>query len=125
MDESILISSGSGLRRVPAYMWQAHVTQNAHESQRRLDVMSAEHHVVRNFVVRELPRVGTPIPPELITRSLNIPLSRVQAILDELEMGMTFLFRDENGAVAWAYPVTTTPTPHRVRFSSGEQIYAA
>jgi hypothetical protein len=38
---------------------------------------------------------------------------------------MTFLFRNEQGSVTWAYPVTVDQTPHRVTFSSGEQVYAA
>jgi hypothetical protein len=38
---------------------------------------------------------------------------------------MTFLFRNEEGAVTWAYPVTVERTPHRVSLSTGEQVYAA
>lgn len=125
MEKSILISTGRDLTRVPGHHWQAHVAQNADESRNRLDFMTAEHHLVRKFVVRVLPRMGASISPEYISQSLKIPLSRVQVILDDLEKGMTFLYRDEKGAVAWAYPVTTAPTPHRVRFSSGEEIYAA
>jgi hypothetical protein len=56
---------------------------------------------------------------------LNIPLVRVAAILDDLETHMTFLFRNARGAIEWAYPVTVAPTPHRVTFQTGEQLYAA
>jgi len=49
----------------------------------------------------------------------------VLRILDELEKKMTFLYRDEQGAVLWAYPVTAARTPHRITFSSGERISAA
>ena len=87
--------------------------------------MSEEHHRVRDFVVRELPRVGAPLTPEFIAQQLGLSLVRVVALLDELEQNMTYLFRNEEGAVAWAYPVTVDRTPHRVTFSSGEQVYAA
>jgi len=87
--------------------------------------MSEEHHLVRDFAVRELPRVGEPLPPELIAQALELPLARAVALLDDLEEGMTFLFRDEQGAVTWAYPVTVDQTPHHVTFSTGEQVYAA
>jgi hypothetical protein len=87
--------------------------------------MSEEHHLVRDFTVRELPRTGKPIPPERIAQALGLPPAHVVALLDELEKGMTFLFRNEEGAVTWAYPVTVDPTPHRVTFSSGEGVYAA
>ncbi len=42
-----------------------------------------------------------------------------------LEKHMTFVFRNEQGAVTWAYPVTVDRTPHRVAFSTGERVYAA
>jgi hypothetical protein len=67
--------------------------------------MSAEHHRVRNYAVKELPRVGKPLAPEFIAQALNLPLTQVTAILDELQQHMAFLFRNEQGAVVWAYPV--------------------
>jgi hypothetical protein len=38
---------------------------------------------------------------------------------------MTFVCRNAQGAVVWAYPVTVEPTPHRATFSTGEELYAA
>jgi hypothetical protein len=87
--------------------------------------MSEDHHRVRDFAVRELPRVGQPLSPAYIAQELDLPLARAIAILDELEKNMTFLFRCDGESVTWAYPVTVDRTPHRVRFSSGEQVYAA
>ena len=72
-----------------------------------------------------MPRIGAPLPPELIAERLHLSVERVNVILDELEKHMTFLFRNEQGAVAWAYPVTVDRTPHRITFSTGEQVYAA
>ena len=90
-----------------------------------IQFMSPDHHSVRNFVVRELPRTATALSPEVIAASLGLSLDRVTAILVELERHLTFLYRDTSGSVAWAYPVTVEPTPHRVTFSSGEKLYAA
>ncbi len=87
--------------------------------------MSEDHHRVRNFVVAELPRAGTALPPAVIAARLDLPLEQVAHILDDLEKHLVFLFRNPQGEVAWAYPVTVDPTPHRVTFSSGEKIYAA
>jgi hypothetical protein len=87
--------------------------------------MTDDHHRIRDFAVLELPRLGVPLPPELIGEKLDLPVDCVQAILDELEMHLTFLFRNEQGAVTWAYPVTVERTPHRVTFSAGERTYAA
>jgi hypothetical protein len=87
--------------------------------------MSEEHHRVRYFVVRELPRIAKPLTPASIGESLGLPRDRMVQILDDLERNLTFVFRNGAGAVSWAYPVTTDPTPHRVRFSTGEEIFAA
>jgi hypothetical protein len=65
------------------------------------------------------------MPPETIAQGLNMDLEQVVPILEQLEKRLTFLYRNEAGAVIWAYPVTVEVTPHRVTFSSGEQIYAA
>jgi hypothetical protein len=72
-----------------------------------------------------MPRIAEPIPPETISQSLEMEVKKVVSILGELEQNMTFLYRNEHGAVIWAYPVTVDKTPHRVTFSTGESIYAA
>jgi hypothetical protein len=87
--------------------------------------MSEEHHLVREFAVRELPRVGEPLSPEFIAEELSLPVDQVESILDELDKHMTFVCRDAAGAVVWAYPVTAASTPHHLTFSTGERLYAA
>lgn len=87
--------------------------------------MTEEHHRVRYFVVRELPRVGEPLLPEFIAQNLNLPLARVNAILAELEKHLFFLVRNGQGAVSWAFPVTVESTPHELTFSTGERLYGA
>lgn len=87
--------------------------------------MSKTHHLVRYFVVRELPRLGQPMPPEFIAEALELSLAQTVTILDELEQHLFFLVRNEEGAVTWAFPVTVEPTQHSITFSSGEQLYAA
>jgi len=87
--------------------------------------MTKAHHQIRFFVVRELPRIGKPIPAELISDELNIPLSRTIEILDDLEKNLFFLVRNEQGEIAWAFPVTADKTPHQLTFSTGESLNAA
>ncbi|MBW2518662.1 MAG: hypothetical protein JRE88_17910 [Deltaproteobacteria bacterium] len=45
-------------------MWKQHVKQTAKEIYNGLGFMTEDHHRVRYFAVRELPRIGKPIPPE-------------------------------------------------------------
>ena len=110
---------------IPRALWRKQVSRRAEKMEARLGFMSEEHHRVRNFVVRELPAVGEPISPGFISEKLSLSGDRVGAILDELEKRMTFLFRNSEGAVVWAYPVTVEATPHHATFSTGEQVYSA
>ncbi len=87
--------------------------------------MTGDHRRVHHFVVRELPNIGKPLSPEFIARKLDLPRDRVVSVLNDLEKHMTFLFRNKEGEVTWAYPVTVDKTPHHLTFSSGEKVYAA
>lgn len=80
---------------------------------------------VRSFVVTQIPKSGKSVAPEQIAEKLGLSLAEVTQILDELEQGKTFLYRDSSGAVEWAYPVTAAETAHRLIFSTGETISAA
>lgn len=125
MAEIILMGRGCQVTPVPRIEWEQHLSHVPHHQETRLRFMSAEHHQVRYFVVRELPRSGAPIPPEVIADALQLPLARVHTILDELEQQLFFLVRNAQGAVSWAFPVTVDATPHRLTFSTGEQVFAA
>jgi hypothetical protein len=110
---------------IPRLIWQRQVRQTADSMTANLSFMSEEHHRVRNFVVVEIGRKGKPLSPQFIADSLSLPPGQVVSILDDLERHMTFLFRNEQGEVNWAYPVTAERTPHFVTLSSGERFYAA
>lgn len=125
MSDTILLGRGRELVTIPRRRWEEHVGQAPEHGRTRLSFMSEAHRQVRYFVVRELPRIGKPIPPELIARQLRLPLTQVNHILDDLEKNLFFLVRDERGAVSWAFPITVDATPHSLTFSAGEQLYAA
>ena len=125
MEQNILLGREQQILEVPEAAWKQHLTQIPEHSQSRLNFMTDAHHQIRYFVVKELAYLQKPIQPEWISEKLDLPLERVQMILDELEQKLFFLVRNEEGAVAWAYPVTVEPTPHQLKFTSGEQLYAA
>jgi hypothetical protein len=120
MRTSLLLGIGRHMIPIPRSIWQKQVQGDAH-----LGFMSEDHHRIRNFAVTELARSGEPLLPERIAQAVELPVDRVASILDDLERHMTFLFRNEQGAVTWAYPVTVDRTPHRVTLSTGEQVHAA
>jgi hypothetical protein len=125
MTETILLGRDKQLVEIPRAIWQKHLDEAPAHMAQRLAFMTAAHHRVRYYVVRELPRTGTVIHPEQIATALQLPLAEVISILDDLEENLTFLYRDEAGSVEWAYPVTVQQTPHTIRFSSGERLYGA
>lgn len=120
MNESLLLGIWRYMIPIPRFIWQRQVRGEA-----QLDFMTEEHHQIRNFVVTEIPRSGEPLLPKFIAQALKLPLDQVVGILNDLEKHKTFLFRNEQGAVEWAYPVTAGQTPHRITFSTGEQVNAA
>ena len=124
MRKHILLGVGRYVIPLPSVVWKRGITKSA---QKAITVasMSEENHLVRDFVVREIPRVGEPLSPEYVGQKLELPVSRVNTVLEELEQKLIFLFRNEQGAVVWAYPATADRTPQHVTFSTGEQGYAA
>jgi len=124
MTDGLLLGLGHHTIPIPRLVWQRLLKARARKIRARLGFMSEDHHRVRDFVVTELPRAGAPLPPESIAEELGLDVPLVRSILDELEEQLTFLFRNDQGAVAWAYPVTVDETPHRASFSSGEEAYS-
>ena len=125
MDNSLLIGLMRYTFHVPRVLWQKQVGQNARTMTAGQDFMSPEHRLVHHYVVREIACSGKPLAPETIARALDLPVERVVAILTELEEHKGFLFRNQEGAVNWAYPVTAEKTPHLLKLNTGEQVYAA
>jgi hypothetical protein len=127
MKNKIFLGKWRFMLPVPEMALHKHVAEDPHEqaASPALAFMTADHHRVRNFVVSELPKAAAPLSPELIAGRLDLPVEGVVGLLDDLEKHLTFLFRNAQGAVEWAYPVTVARTPHKVTFSSGEKLYAA
>lgn len=126
MDETMLIGRGEQMLQVSSEPLYKHLAAARSHSATRLGFMTEAHHRVRNFVVRELPRnAGKPLQPADIAQQLALQLDRVVDLLAELQQHLFFLVLDKSGAVSWAFPVTVEKTPHRLRFSSGEEIWAA
>jgi hypothetical protein len=125
MEDKILLGRDQVMLEIPQTLWKQHLAQAPQHSQARLSFMTEAHHQVRYFVVRELVNRQKPLEAEFISERLRLPLEQVSGILEELERKLFFLVRNTQGAVAWAYPVTVEPTPHRLHFSTGEKLYGA
>lgn len=125
MTESVLIGRGHTISRIPRAVWQQELRSAPEAIRQRLAFMSKEHHLVRNFVVRELPRLARPISLDTISRALGISRTRTSTIVGDLERNLFFLVRADGKEVSWAFPVTVEETGHRLVFSTGERLDAA
>jgi hypothetical protein len=126
MKDRVLIGGGEKIYEIPAENWRKHLTEGREHMQVRSGFMTEDHHRVRNFAVRELPRnQGKALSAAEISRRLDLSLDRVVTILEELQKNLFFLVLNEMGEVNWAFPVTSDWTPHRLSFSSGEYVFAA
>lgn len=126
MQDHILLGSEERIIEVSDTDWRQHLAEARVRGQERLRFMTPDHHLVRNVVVRSLPgNRGRPLTPEAIARAAGLSLERTETILGDLERHLFFLVRNAAGQVNWAFPVTVDATPHRVTFSTGEQLFAA
>ena len=125
MNDHILLGQGRDITEIPRSHWESHFAKVPEVMGKRLAFMTPQHHQVRYFVVKELPRLAAPISPDVIASSLSLGLDRVRTILEELERNLFFLVRNRRGQVSWAFPVTVDKTQHRVKLNTGERIYAA
>lgn len=125
MSETILVSRGGEFLRIPRAEWEAELAGAPAAMKKRLAFMTGDHHRVRRYVVREIPRRGAAIARDAIASDLALPPVRVTEILDDLERNLFFLVRRDENAVSWAFPVTADRTPHALAFESGERCYAA
>ena len=126
MKDRVLIGGGEKIYEIPAENWRKHLTEGREHMQVRSGFMTEDHHRVRNFAVRELPRnQGKALSAAEISRRLDLSLDRVVTILEELQKNLFFLVLNEMGEVNWAFPVTSDWTPHRLSFKSGESVFAA
>ena len=125
MRKIIYLGSGQNMIPIPAFLWKMGISANARKADKTLGFLSREDHLVRDFVVKEIPRLRKPLSPELIAKELNLPGDRVATIIDKLERRKIFLFRNKDGDVVWAYPVTADATAHKVTYSTGEETNAA
>ncbi len=125
MTETVLIGRGEIISSIPRADWEQHLRSAPGRISERLTFMSQDHHLVRNFVVGELPRLGRPISSDDISNALHLSRARTSSIVEELERNRFFLVRGNGADVSWAFPVTVENTGHHLIFSTGERLDAA
>ena len=121
----VLLGFNRRMIPIPWFVFTRILQREAKKTKRVLGGLDEEHRRVHRFVVKNLPGLASPMPPDYIADRLKLDKSRVIQILDELEKRLIYLFRPGGQDIVWAYPVTAEPTPHKLAFSSGERVWAA
>ena len=124
MFERILLGVGRRMLPVPEWAFRSMVERDTKKLANR-PTLEPDERRVQHFAVREITRRRSAIAPEIFATELDLPLDRVNQILDKLERRLTFLCRRGGTDVNWAYPVTAEDTPHQIRIDGGEAFSAA
>ena len=74
------------VKEIPRKTWEQHLKQAPKDISKMLGFMTTAHHRILNFMVRELPCVGNPLSPELVSEELGLSLPKTIKILDRLGM---------------------------------------
>ena len=125
MKNKLMLGLWRHIINIPPFLWKKEIAKGKRKFEEEYGALSEEIRLIHHFVVKELPSSGKPLSPELISDRLSLHMDQVKDALDYLEKRLTFLFRNENGEVTWAYPVTVEKTPHKITFDTGEKVYAA
>ena len=78
---------------IPWFLFTRILKRGAEKTKRVLGGLDDEHRRVHHFVVKKLPSLARPMPPDYIADGLKLEVARTIQILDELERRLIFLFR--------------------------------
>lgn len=95
MKDKLMLGLWRYMLKVPPFLWEKQISKAKKKFEAENSFMTKEHGLVHHFVVRELTYIGKPLLPEFIANKLNLSISRVKVILDDLEKRLTFLFRNK------------------------------
>ena len=89
---TLLVGSRQTINRVPDTGLKAAMAKVPEFFAAKLAFMTPEHHLVRNFAVRELPyENGRPMNVDRLAAILGLPTARVHSIVEDLERHLFFL----------------------------------
>jgi hypothetical protein len=81
----VLLGSKRRMVPIPWFLSTWILRRGARKTKKALGGLDDEHRRVHHFVVKELPRLARPMPPDFIADRLKLDKQRVIQILDELE----------------------------------------
>jgi hypothetical protein len=125
MKNKLMVGFWKLIINVPSFLWEKQIAAAKRKFEKENKFITEDHRQIHHFIVKELPYLAKPMQPDYIAERIDLPIRRVKSIIEDLDEHMTFICRNSNGEIVWAYPVTVEKTPHHITFNTGEQLYAA
>jgi len=91
----------------------------------KADLLSEEERRIHHYVVVKMADAKQSITAESVSNELNLPVHRVEKIINKLEAMKTFFYRSDGKGINWAYPLSLENTGHTMTSSTGERFFAA
>ena len=110
---------------VPKMISAIGVKKSVAGAKRNAALLSKEERRVHHFAVREMATADEPLTMDAISAALDLPLHRVAEIVCKLETMKTFVYRNDDDGINWAYPFSLEDTGHELTASTGERLFAA
>ena len=124
-DRKMYMGIGRFMVPIPRMISNRGLEKGATGAKAKAELLSEDERKVHYFVVKKMAVAKEPITSELVGKELDMPLERVEKIIDKLESLKTFLYRSDGKGINWAYPLSLENTGHRMTVSTGEEFSAA
>jgi len=124
MTRGVLLGFFRWILPVPAGCWDKKFDGMLQQLKEKDKFMTGEHRTLYGFAIMRLVETVKSLTSEEAAQKLNLPLERVNQLLDELEKRAGVITRHADGAIVSAGPVTLDKTSQRLVLSLGEEIQA-
>ena len=121
----MLMGIGRFMIPIPRVIASKGLEKGASGARAKTDLLSPEERKIHYFIVDRMAETKTPLTAEQVGKELDLPVDRVEAIIDKLEELKTYLYRSDGKGIDWAYPLSLEDTGHRMTDSTGERFFAA
>ena len=124
MYRGVLLAASKWTIPVPQKIWKSQLIKMARLMKKELSFITVDHRRVHRCMINHLTETGTPCRAEILAGKLNLPVERVNTLLDEIEEHINMFKREAGGDIMETYPVTLKKTPMRMVISTGHELYA-
>ena len=121
----MLMGIGKFMIPIPRVISSKGLEKGVSRARAKADLLSPEERTIHHFIVNRMTKTKIPLTAEQVGKELDLPVDRVEATIDKLEVLKTFIYRSDGKGINWAYPLSLENTGHKITASTGERFFAA